>query len=326
MGGVDGKPLPTDVTRESAQHPSAEKNVDVERDEERGPNAGDPERNANKAGANASAQNRGRTWTLAHQKALLRTVLDEECCLFEKVSNVEKNSAWKLLLERLRGSYPDLFGGWILQRKVVQRRLMDIIRLHRDNEQEALRATGRGGGRVDEELAQLCEEVSERMEEAEARKGAEASQKNLAREEKERLGELLREHQLQRGGKRKQSTSPTSTSPDEAAGRAGGRRRRSSATTEREGRITCFREELKVMRRERAYDRAVREYDVQSRLFCKNPVHFPEPLPLEEYIARHLEGHSTITTSLTCARSTQVEEVEVEVESPNKERSGKDYS
>ena len=201
---------------------------------------------------------------------------------------------------------------------------MDIIRLHRDNEQEALRATGRGGGRVDEEFAQLCEEVSERMEEAEARKGAEASQKNLAREEKERLGEILREHQLHRGGKRKQSTSPTSTSPDEADGRGGGRRRRSSASTEREGQVASFREELKVMRRERAYDRAVREYEVQSRLFCKNPVHFPEPLPLEEYIARHLGGHSTITTSFTHERSTQVEEVEVE--SPNKERSGKDHS
>eukprot|EP00963_Diacronema_lutheri_P003186 scaffold270_cov347-Pavlova_lutheri.AAC.1 len=165
-------------------------------------NAGDPERNAHKIGANTSTQNRGRTWTLAHQKALLRTVLDEECCFFEKVSNVEKNSAWKLLLERMRGSYPDLFGGWILHRNVVQRRLMDIIRLHRENEQEALRATSRGGGRADEEFAQLYE-VSEKMEEAKARIGAEASQKNLAREEKERLGELLREHKLQRAGKRK---------------------------------------------------------------------------------------------------------------------------
>ena len=200
---------------------------------------------------------------------------------------------------------------------------MDIIRLHRDNEQEALRATGRGGGRVDEEFAQLCEEVSERMEEAEARKGAEASQKNLAREE-ERLGELLREHKVQRGGKRKQSTSPTSTSPDEVDARGGGRRRPSSAATEREGRVACFREELKVMRRERAYDRAVREYEMQSRLFCKNPVHFPESSPLEDYVARHLGGHPTITTSLTYERSTQVEEVEVE--SPNKERSGKDHS
>ena len=163
------------------------------------------------------------------------------------------------------------------------------------------------------------------MEQADARKGAEASQKNLAREE-ERLGEILREHQPQRGGKRKQSTSPTSTSPDEADGRGGGRHRRPSASTERQGQVASFREELKVMRRERAYDRAVREYEVQSRLFCKNPVHFPEPMPLEEYLARHLGGHSTITTSLTHELSTQVEEVEVEVESPNKERSGKDHS
>eukprot|EP00963_Diacronema_lutheri_P010608 scaffold1112_cov354-Pavlova_lutheri.AAC.8 len=78
------------------------------------------------------------------------------------------------------------------------------------------------------------------------------------------------------------------------------------------------------MRRERVYDRAMREYEVQSRLFRKNPVRFPEPLPLEEYVGWHLKGHSTITTSLTYECSTHIDEVEVEVESPNKERSGKD--
>ena len=119
MGGADSKSLPTDVVRDGVQHPSAEKIVYAEGDKERDPNVRDPARNAQKTGVNASTQNRGRTWTLARQKALLRTVLDDECCFFEKVSNVEKNNAWKLLLERLRGSYPDLFGGWILQRKVV---------------------------------------------------------------------------------------------------------------------------------------------------------------------------------------------------------------
>eukprot|EP00963_Diacronema_lutheri_P010643 scaffold1137_cov392-Pavlova_lutheri.AAC.1 len=51
MGGVEGKPLPTDVARDNAQHPSTEKSVGVEGDEERVPNAGDPERNAHKTGA-----------------------------------------------------------------------------------------------------------------------------------------------------------------------------------------------------------------------------------------------------------------------------------
>eukprot|EP00963_Diacronema_lutheri_P013026 scaffold2206_cov316-Pavlova_lutheri.AAC.1 len=51
MGGVEGKPLPTDVTRNSAQHPSTEKSVGVEGDEERAPNVGEPARNAHKTGA-----------------------------------------------------------------------------------------------------------------------------------------------------------------------------------------------------------------------------------------------------------------------------------
>lgn len=63
---------------------------------------------------NGSILNCGRTWTVQHQEALLKIVHDEDCCFFEKQSNAEKNNAWKLLLERLRGWYPKLFGGWLL--------------------------------------------------------------------------------------------------------------------------------------------------------------------------------------------------------------------
>jgi len=83
---------------------------------------------------------------MEHQKALLTLVQDEDCCFYEKQTNFEKDSACKLLLRCLRGSCPKLFGGWSLQRKKVRRRVMDILRGHREYEQEALRATYRGGG------------------------------------------------------------------------------------------------------------------------------------------------------------------------------------
>eukprot|EP00963_Diacronema_lutheri_P002699 scaffold192_cov331-Pavlova_lutheri.AAC.5 len=65
MGGVNSKPVFTDVARECAQHPSAEKSVDVEGDAERAP---------------MPAIERG----MRTARALLRTVLDEEYCFFEK--------------------------------------------------------------------------------------------------------------------------------------------------------------------------------------------------------------------------------------------------
>eukprot|EP00963_Diacronema_lutheri_P004576 scaffold346_cov347-Pavlova_lutheri.AAC.59 len=266
---------------------------------------------------NGSIPNRGRTWTVKHQKALLTIVQDEDCCCFEKQSNAERNNASKLLLERLRGSYPKLFGGWLLQRRIVRRRLHDILRLHRDNEQEALRATGRGGGRSDEEFVHLCEEVSERMREADAEKGAQRSQKTEAREEKERAGEVLKMHQLRTGGKRSRTQTPSSGSPQEETPKGTGRRRRSSSSQQLDKLIPELRASLLAMRRGRVVDRAMLEWNMRIKLYYKDPRDNPHPGPMQEYIDRHLAEDSNISTSYVHAQSSGL--AEVEVDSPNKD-------
>eukprot|EP00963_Diacronema_lutheri_P011006 scaffold1299_cov385-Pavlova_lutheri.AAC.17 len=105
---------------------------------------------------------RGRTWTSTHNKALLYVVRDEDCCFLEKRTNRIKSNAWKLFEERLKRTYSKQFGsGGSASR-------------HRT-----------GGGMVDEELAQLCDEVAERVSVAKTPKGAAHAKKARAREMKE---------------------------------------------------------------------------------------------------------------------------------------------
>lgn len=261
--------------------------------------------------------NRGRNWTTAHQKALLRVVQDEDCCFFEKQTNADKNSAWKLLIERLKASYPDLFGGWILERKVLGRRLAEIMRTHKDNEMEAIRGTGRGVGRLDEELIQLCEEVRERMDEADTRKGIKQTQRERAREEKERGGQILCEHQLRTGGQRQRTTSPTSQSPEEPSVGRGGKRRRSTGAQERVSLIKELRQSLSNTDRGRQYDRAMYEYNLRLKFHHRDPHFNTHPGSLDNFLSQRLATESDVTSIQFQSVASQYRDVEVE--SPNKE-------
>eukprot|EP00894_Picocystis_sp_ML_P005586 jgi/Pico_ML_1/56103/g1694.t1 len=112
------------------------------------------------------ARPKGRVWTNAHNKAMLDVLQEEDYCFLVKRTNGDKGVAWKLFVERLKGAYPKLFGSWDLDRKQVRKRIGALLKAHRANEEGAMRATGRGGGMVDEELVHLCDEVAERVAEA----------------------------------------------------------------------------------------------------------------------------------------------------------------
>lgn len=116
---------------------------------------------------------KGRIWTNAHNKAMLDVLRDEDCRFLVKRTNSDKGVAWTLFVERLKGAYPKLFGSWDVDRKQVCKRIDALLKAHRSNEEGAMRATGRGGGMMDKELTHLCSEVTERVAEAESRKGAE---------------------------------------------------------------------------------------------------------------------------------------------------------
>jgi len=168
----------------------------------------------------------GGVWTNAQNKAMLDVLQKEDCCFLVKRTNGDKGVAWKLFVERMKGAYPKLFGPWDLDRKQIRKRIGALLRAHRANEDGAMRATRRGGGMMDEELAHLCDEVAKRVAEADGRKGAAPEEKVRAREQKDKNGQMLAKRQLQTGGKRARPPPRSNSSPDESAHRANGRGRR----------------------------------------------------------------------------------------------------
>jgi len=130
------------------------------------------------------AVERGRTWTLAHHKALLTVVFDHECCFILKHANREMEHAWKLFGERIRGLHPSFFSSKKLNRKPVRLGILDMLEAHRDNENNALRSTGRVGSVIDKECIHLCEEVCARFDAAQTERDEACVEKNHARQEK----------------------------------------------------------------------------------------------------------------------------------------------
>lgn len=267
--------------------------------------------------AKGAYADRGRIWTMAHHKALLTIVQDEECCFLEKQGNREKDAAWRMFSERLRNTYPSLFGAWKMDRKQVRRRIMDLLRMHRDNEQAALRATGRSGGMVDEEFVHLCEEVCERVDEAEAVQGDKRTQKIRAREDKERAGEMLRVHQMQTGGKRARAKTPSSTSPEDSTTKPSGRRRRSAGDDERVILIPALQCTLSTLMQKRAHEVACNEWNMRAGWHEKHPDAYPHPGPLDSFVSQHVSQPSSFLTSTLPVPTSRPEEGEVE--SPNKD-------
>jgi len=259
---------------------------------------------------------RGRTWTMAHNKALLYVVRDNDCCFFEKRTNVEKGAAWNLYRERLKGMYPKLFGSWLLDRKQIRRRILDLVKAHKENEHEAQRATGRGGGMVDEEFAQLCDEVAERVEDAEAKKGELQMQRARAREVKDRNGELLVLHQLQTGGKRARSQTHANSSPDESAPTHPGRRRRTSGDDNRAMLLPSLQDSLAAVLRSQERRDAVDEWKVRSESHRCDPLRHPDPGSLDAYLEARMCVSVPCTGTQVLAHPSQCDEEEVE--SPNK--------
>eukprot|EP00963_Diacronema_lutheri_P004804 scaffold360_cov374-Pavlova_lutheri.AAC.21 len=70
---------------------------------------------------------------------------------------------------------------------------------------------------VDDKLAQLCDEVTKRVEDVEAKKAMLEMLKARARGAKDRNGDLLVLHHLRNGGKRASSQTHANSSPDEMA-------------------------------------------------------------------------------------------------------------
>ena len=84
---------------------------------------------------------RGRTWTSAHNEALLYVVRDEDCCFLEKRTSSDKSNAWKLFEDWLKGTHLKLLGSWVLDGKQIRKRILALLKDYRANEEEALRAT-----------------------------------------------------------------------------------------------------------------------------------------------------------------------------------------
>eukprot|EP00963_Diacronema_lutheri_P005412 scaffold424_cov325-Pavlova_lutheri.AAC.2 len=263
---------------------------------------------------------RGRTWTSAHNKALLYVVRDEDCCFLEKRTNSDKSNAWKLFEERLKGTYPKLFGSWVLDRKQIRKRILALLKAHRANEEGVLRATGRGGGMVDEELAQLCDEVTERVSDAETRKGAAHAEKARAREMKERNGEMLVMSQLQTGGKRTRLDAPSNSSPDESRQRTNSRRRRTSGDENRGLVLPELQKSLVALLRSQERRDALDEWRVRCEAHRNDPLRHVDPGSLDDWMNVYLNTHGQ-GTSVHMQPSTSQRD-EDEVESPNKDTRG----
>lgn len=259
---------------------------------------------------------RGRTWTSAHNKALLCVVRDEDCCYLEKRTNIDKSNAWKLFEERLKGTYPKLFGSWVLDRKQIRKRILALLKAHQANEEGVLRATGRGGGMVDEELAQLCDEVAERVSDAEARKGAAHAEKARTREMKERNGEMLVMSQLQTGGKRTRLDAPSSSSPEESGQQMKSRHRRISSDEHRGLLLPELQQTLVALLRSQERRDAVHEWRVRCEAHRNDPLRNVDPGSLDDWMNTYLYAQGE-GTCIQMQPST-LQRDEQEVESPNK--------
>lgn len=255
------------------------------------------------------SMDRGRTWTIAHHKALLSIVQDDDCCFIEKQTNKDKEAAWRLFYERIRSLYPSLFGSWKLERKQVRRRILDVLRAHRENEKAALRATGRSGGVLDEEYAHLCEEVCARFEAAEAMKDKARSKKDQAREEKQRLGEVLCLHQVQRQQKRARSGNPSHTGSGDQPSR---RPKRASGDLEREALLPIIQNTMNGLLRNDTRQTAAQEWKMLVDYHLLDPSKWPDPGTFTEYIARQFGTVSCGGTSQMPTSSSQLEDVEVD--------------
>jgi len=258
------------------------------------------------------SMDRGRTWTIAHHKAILSVVLDNDCCFIEKQTNKDKEAAWRLFHERLRSFYPSLFGSWKLERKQVRRRILDLLRAHRENEKAALRATGRSGGVVDEEYAHLCEEVCARFEAAEAMKDKARSKKDQAREEKQRLGEVLCLQQVQRQQKRARSGNPSPTSPTGSGDQPSRRPRRASGDPEREALLPIIQNTMSGLLRNDTRQTAAQEWKMLVDYHLLDPSKWPDPGNFADYIAKQFETVSCGGTTQFPTSSSQLEDAEVE--------------
>lgn len=69
---------------------------------------------------------------------------------------------------------------------------------------------------MDQGLANLCDEVAERVVEADCRKGAAQEEKAQASKLKGTKGEMLAKRQLQSGGKRVRPPPRSNSSPDKS--------------------------------------------------------------------------------------------------------------
>eukprot|EP00894_Picocystis_sp_ML_P003240 jgi/Pico_ML_1/53757/g4248.t1 len=64
---------------------------------------------------------------------------------------------------------PKILGIRLLEQKQIRMWIPDQVKAQKKGQHEHRHAIGRGGGMVDEEFVQLCDEVAERVEDAEAR-------------------------------------------------------------------------------------------------------------------------------------------------------------
>lgn len=268
------------------------------------------------AAAKQAHTGRGRIWTTAHLKAVLKVAQDEDCCFLEKQTNRDKEAAWRIFCERLRAENPSLFANWKLDRKQVRRRIMDVLRSHRSNEEVARRATGLGGGLVDDEFASLCDEMCDRLDEAEALQGDKRRQRMQAREDKELAGRQLVDHQLQTGGERSKKRSRSSSSPDDSTQKQRGRRSNSMRDDERASLIPTLDKTLVEIMRARKEEVASVQWDLRTKWHHQDPSKYPNPGTLEEYVSERVSQTSGHLTGLTVPTSMLDE---TEVESPSKE-------
>eukprot|EP00963_Diacronema_lutheri_P000411 scaffold24_cov341-Pavlova_lutheri.AAC.100 len=268
------------------------------------------------------ARPKGRVWTNAHNKAMLDVLREEDCCFLVKRTNGDKGVAWKRFVERLKGAYPKLFGSWDLDRKQVRKRIGALLKAHRANEEGAMRATGRGGGMVDEELAHLCDEVAERVAEADGRKGAAQEEKVRARELKDKNGEMLAERQLQTGGKRARPPPRSNSSPDESAHRASSRGRRTSGDKNRAVIIPELQKSLVAVLRSQERRDALDEWRLRDEAHRNDPFRHADPGSLDDWIRERFVTRGQGTSMHRGPSATQQEDEEVE--SPLKE--GRDAS
>lgn len=160
--------------------------------------------------------------------------LDGECCFITKHTNREKEQAWKLFNERIRDLYPLLHSTWKLDRKPVRRKILDLLKAHRENENAALRAIDRSGSTMDEKYIHLCEKVSARFEASQTERDVIRTKKKRARWEKQRFGDALSLHQGHRQTKRKCGNYQSKSSPTTSSMRGSGKQRCTSNDLERE--------------------------------------------------------------------------------------------